>query len=266
MNLQTLRPGLLVSLNTRVIGNAEYRRTEIEPSHITDEGTRRARWETEKVIIDPDEREKAVKLRSECRGLISRVCSHSTFGLLCPEDRRAELDEAIRKANQMTSAFNATASLTRVFVYVIVGRIAADDVEAVRAINSEVRQLLGDMEQGIKALDVKTVREAANKAKSIGRMLSPEAAERVKSAVDAAREVAKRIVKAGEEAGAAIDYAVVRRITESRTAFLDLEDAPAEVAAPKAGGRTIDLEPEKPAPVSTPGRRRGQQQQPQLEV
>ncbi len=265
MSVSTLRPGLLVSLKTSIVGNVAYQRVTLEADHVTDQGTRQARWETERVITNPKERERASFARSQCRAMISRVCSNSTFGLLCPEDNQDKLDEAIRRAQALAAEFNSTATLTRIGVYVIAGRIAADDVQAVRAINSEVRSLLTDMEQGIKSLDVSAVRAAANKAKSIGRMLSPAAAERIKASVEAAREIAKKIVKAGEEAGAAIDHAVLRRITDSRTAFLDLEEA-SEVVAPVVTARAVDLEPPLPLDVpAAPKRRRGSQQ-PQLEV
>src|SRR5690348_7110755 len=48
MKLTTLRPGLLVSLKTSIVGNTEYRRVQLEADHVTEEGTRRARWETER--------------------------------------------------------------------------------------------------------------------------------------------------------------------------------------------------------------------------
>lgn len=245
MDTATLRPGLLVSLKTSIVGNATYRRLTLEPEHLDEAGAQRARWETERVIIDPAERERAIKVRTQCRVAICRPCSFSTFGLLCPEGKKAELDEAIKAANKLAAEFNAKAKLTRIAVYVIAGRIAANDTEAIRAINSELRGLLDSMESGIKSLDVKAVRDAANKAKQMGQMLSPEAAAKVKVAVEAAREVARRIVKAGEEAGAAIDRVLVRKIKESRTAFLDLDDAPAKVAAPKARARAIDLAPKE---------------------
>ena len=193
--------------------------------------------------------------------MIRRVCAVTTFGLLCPEDKRPELDSAIGKAQALAAEFNAGATLTRVSVFVIAGRIAPDDVEAVRAINSEVRSLMTAMEQGLRNLDVKIVREAANRAKSIGRMLAPEAADRIKSAVDSAREAARKIVKAGEEAAVVIDAAAIRKITESRMMFLDLDELDvAALAAPNALGRAIDLEPELPL-ATTP-----KLVQPQLEV
>lgn len=260
MQVSTIRPGLLVSLKTTVIGNTEYERVTLETDHLTEDGAKKARWETTRVVTDPVEREKAVEARGQCRRLISRVCSTSTFGLLCPEDKKPELDAAVKEAQSLANAFNASAKLTRIGIYVIAGRIAADDAEAARAINGEVRELLSDMEAGLKNLDVKAVREAANKAKSIGRMLSPDAASKIKEAVDAARDMARQIVKAGEEAATAIDRAAIQRIRESRTMFLDLEETPVEVSSPAAEARAIDLEPEsEQAP-------RKKAAQPQLEV
>lgn len=249
METTTLRPGLLVSLKTSVRGNVAYRRFDIEQEHRTDDGSALARWETEKVVTDPDELNKATQVRGKCRSLISAVCSASTFGLLCPEADGDKLQSAIDEAQQLAAVFNREAKLTRIGVYVIAGRVAADDVAAVRAINSEVRELLEDMESGLRNLDVAKVREAANKARGIGQMLSPDAAARIQMAIDAARSAARRIVKAGESAAVEIDHAAIRRITESRTAFLDLDDA-AEIAAPVDTGRAIDLSPE-PESVET---------------
>lgn len=269
MNLKTLRPGLLVSLKTGINGNISWMRTPLEQDHLTAEGTKRARWETKREITDPEEFENGCAVRSKCRGMIYKVCAPSTFGLLCPEDKRDELDEAVSSAQKMAAEFNATAALTRVHIYVIAGRIAADDVQAVRAINSEVRGLLTDMETGLKNLDVKVVREAANKAKSIGRMLQPEAMKRIQTAVDVAREMARKIVKAGEEGAVVIDRTVLRQIRASRTDFLDIEEEVVEVQQPASPARAVDLAPEGAAEQAAqdspqPSRRRAAQ--PQLEV
>ena len=191
----TLRPGLLVSLKSSVAGNVSYTRRDLE-SEISKDGKAQAKWETERTITDVEEHEKAIKARNKARMTITRICSQSAFGLLCPEPAEAELEAAIAEARQITDAFNAEAKLSRVSLYVITGRIAPDDVEAVRAINSEVRELLDDMREGLQNLDVKAVREAASKAKSIGAMLSPDAAARIQIAIEAARTSARRIVQA----------------------------------------------------------------------
>lgn len=238
----TIRPGLLVSLKTSVLGNALYERLEIEADHLTQDGARKARWETERTISDPVEHEAAIKVRSKARSLIKGVCAHSAFGLLCPETASYELEEAIADARRIVDQFNATAKLTRISIYVIAGRIAQDDVEAVKAINSEVRDLLDDMQRGVQGMDVQVIREAAGKARSLGSMLSPDAQARIQIAIDAARETARKIVKAGEQAAQEIDTRTLQTLKESRTAFLDM-DAARAVAAPQVSGRAIDMGP-----------------------
>jgi hypothetical protein len=243
--MNTLRPGLLVSLNTSVRGNVNYNKEEIEADHVTEEGKRQAKWLTERVISDPEEHENAIKVRSKALSLVRSVCSRSAFGLLCPEIASESLQSAIAEARRLADEFNATATLTHVSVYVMIGRIAPDDVEAVKAINSEVRELMEAMEDGLKKLDPKTVRDAANRARNIGAMLTGDAAARVRNAIDVARSAARQIVKSAEEGEAEIDRQAIRRIEEARTAFLDFDDA-GEIAAPQVEGRSLDLAPLRP--------------------
>lgn len=246
---RTIRPGLLVALRSGVVGNIKYDRIDIEEEHLTAEGTKEARWETQKVIEDPAEHDEAAKVRAKALSTIRGQCARSAFGLLCPENNEANLKAAIQEANRIVAAFNARAQLTRVLIYAITGRIAPDDVQAVRAIKGEIRDLMTNMQDGIKNLDVKAVRDAANAARSVGQMLSPAAQERVKDAIDTARKVAREIVKAGEQATIEVDRAAIKKITEARTAFLDLEydDVAQPVPASKAKGRAVELEPEAEA-------------------
>jgi hypothetical protein len=132
--------------------------------------------------------------------------------------------------------------VTRVDIFILAGRVSQDDVEAVRAINSEVRDLLADMADGVRNLDVKVVRDAADQARSVGQMLTPDARARIQVAIETARSLARKIVKAGEQAAQEIDQQSIRRITEARTAFLDL-DAADDIATPTAESRAIDFEP-----------------------
>lgn len=238
MKTTTLRPGLLVSLKTSVRGNVSYQRTDL--AHIRKGGKETAEWETKRVIEDAAEHEAACKARTEAQIAIRRVCAYSAFGLLCPEERADDLDAAIAEARAITERFNANASLSHVSVYVITGRIAQDDVEAVKAINSEVRELLDTMQTGLKNLDAKTVREAANKATNIGKMLSDDANDKIQIAIDAARSAARRIVKAGDQVAMEIDTQTIKTIKRQRTAFLDMDDVE-EVQKPQARARAVDL-------------------------
>jgi len=234
MRHSTLRPGLLVSLKTSVMGNVSYQRRDIinEASH--------SKWETDRIIADPAEHEAASKARNAARSLIAKVCTASAFGLLCPEADSDKLEAAIKDARKITEEFNSKAALSRVHVYVITGKVASDDVEAVKAINSEVRELLADMETGLKNMDPKVIRQAASKAKEVGGMLTAEAAARVQIAIDAARASATAMVKAGEQAAAEVDLSTIRRIKEMRTSFLDLDEEN-EIARPVEKARAVDF-------------------------
>lgn len=247
----TLRPGLLVSLKTSVTGNVSYTKRDIEAERETDNGALKAVWETERVISDPAEFEEAITVRSKVRSLITSVCSSSAFGLLCPDNRIEDLNKAIDDANAAKEAFNNKSSLTKVNFYIVAGKIAPDDARAIQAINSEVSDLMQTMEDGLKNLDAETVRKAAKKARDIGAMLAPEAAERIKDVIDTARKAARDIVKAAETGAAEIDLQAIKKLKEARTSFLDL-DGETEVAEPMHGARAIDLMPEAHADGEAP--------------
>lgn len=248
----TIRPGLLVSLKTQIVGNVSYAKTVLDEGHIAETDVEKtdqtapiiSRWETEKRIENPEEHEMATKTRSQARALITGVCAASSFGLLCPENRATDLEQALESAKALIEQFNAQAKNSRINIYMVTGRIAPDDVEAIRAISSEVRDLMRDMEQGIAKLDVEAVRAAANKARGVASMLSPAMQTRVKDAIDSARKVAREIVKAGEQAAVEIDKNALEKIKDARTAFLDIDMADAEIAVPQHDARAVDFEPD----------------------
>jgi hypothetical protein len=223
-------------------GGFSYERTLIEPEHIVN-GEARERWETLRIIEDPEEHKLAKSARRRVRTVIASVCSESRFGLLAPEDRKDDLDAKLVEAQQVADEYNKDAKLTTLSVDVILGRVEQDDVRAVKAIKSELRGLIDDMQGGLKTLNVKGAREAASKAKGLGQMLSPEIRQQVEEIVAETRKEASRFVKAGEAVALKADFEVIARIDAARTAFLDLDDA-AEVAAPEMDdARAIDLTP-----------------------
>lgn|SRR5262245_21131135 len=238
----TLRPGFLVSVKTSISGNVSYATKDIPSDHLRYGSEVISRWETTKTVTDPKEHERATKARSLARSAIQTVCAHSAFGLLCPEANVEKLNAAVAKAREIADAFNVTAQVSRLNVNVLVGRIAPDDVEAVKAINSEIRDLVDTMAQGLAAMDVQKVRDAANKARSVSKMLDVNASDRVAKAIEVARNAAKEVVKAGETGAIEIDEVAIQRLVEARTSFLDYSEEdviqPLEIDAP-----AIDLEP-----------------------
>jgi vacuolar-type H+-ATPase subunit H len=228
-----------VALSTSITGNVSYYKQDIGQAQ-ADTGSLTQRWETTKITRDLEEHERAKKIRSKVTSLLRSVCSTSKFGLLCPESNRAELLDMVRTARQLAIDFNARTNMTRVGVYIMMGRVAADDVEAVRAINSEVEGLLRNMVEGARALDPAAIREAANKARQLSAMLTEEASSKVRDAIDTARRVARDIVKSAERAEVVIDELALAKIGNTRLAFLDM-DAP-DVSSVEAKPQAAALE------------------------
>lgn len=248
-----LKPGTLVSLKTVRTGGVFYTRKVLTAEQVAKaqaKATKKAkpgapvpevaRWETTRVIEDPEAYEASVKARSKARGFIVAVCAATSFGLICPEGQETELEQAMAQAQATAAAHNAAWPKTHVDVFIIRGKIAGTDQEAVRAITGELRELISDMNGSIDRLDPKAIRDAATRAQEISRMLSAEAAEKVGAAVKAARKAARTIVSKVEKKGekASVVLADIQRgaIENARVAFLDLEgvDAPdsAEDAMP----------------------------------
>lgn len=256
MKTNVLRPGLLVSLSTRIRGGVSYARVDLEPDHATDEGARRARWETTREITDAAEFEAATVARSKARSVITATCCPSSFGLLCPSSQEFALGRAIDEAKKIAQEHNATARTTQIDVFILVGRIAQDDAEALRAVSAEVRELLETMQSGIKTADPEAIREAATKARQLGAMLTTDAAIKVTEAITQARAAARAIVarvqKAGETAADVVKELRAEKIDAARFAFLDM-DAPAHAEQEAPAARGIDLPPEAPATRSAAG-------------
>lgn len=240
----TIRPGLLVALKTQVVGNCFYIKQTIYSDVSDDAGGLVAKWETERRIPNPREHEEAGQVRSQARRLVSSVCSQTGFGLLCPEARAADLETVVAEARVIVNEFNARAKETRVDLAILTGRISPDDVEAVREISREVRDLLTGMERGLAKFDVVAIRDAASRARSVAQMLTPGAQARVQDAVDAARAAARQIVKAGETAAQEIDAQALAAISSAKAVFLDIDVEAADVEAPQADGRAVDLDPD----------------------
>jgi hypothetical protein len=242
---QTLRPGLLVVFKSSLTGNISYLKREIKAEEVKDDRSAEATWETTRVIANRDEHERGRKAQAEARSVVAKVCTLTAFGLLCPEADAEKLEKALKEAREIGRVFNESAQVARLQINMLCGKIAADDVEAVKAINSEVRDLMKTMEEGVRNADVTVIRKAANEAKRLGSMLSVEAAGRVQVAIDAVRSAAREIVKAGDAAVIEVDRSALARLEECRMAFLDLDEQ-REVAAPQMEGRTVDMEPPLP--------------------
>jgi hypothetical protein len=243
LNPTTIKPGLLVALKTSIRGNVTYRKNVIEAARLDADGVEHENWETERTVISPAELTMAKKARSKATSLIRSACTVTKFGLLCPQGNESELEAMLEAARRVVKDCNELANFSRVEVYTITGRVAADDIEAIRSINSEVRDLLDAMKQGVKDLDVEAIRKAANTARQLGDMLTPEANEKVKDAIAMARKAAKVIRKSGELAASAMNAELMKQLTDVQTVFLDLDET-TEIKTPEVTDVAVDLMPE----------------------
>lgn len=238
-----LKPGLLVSVKTKLTGGVQYDRVDL--ANRTEGAATVAKWETTRVIEDQAEFDRATKARSEAACAIRRHCIPSAFGLLCPYDRREALEAGIVEAAEIVRDWNAAKPRTRLAVYVLRGEIATTDQEAARAISAEVRELVAEMRAGIDGLDPERIRKAATTAKQLGAMFSEEqgvrVGEAVKQARQAAREIVERVQKNGERAEVVIGTLNTSAVNENRFAFLDIDAATQDGAEPAA--QTVDAAP-----------------------
>jgi hypothetical protein len=259
MSTITLKPGLLVSLRTRMEGGVQYERRDLAVSaeEKLDEASAVQKWQTTKTVADPAALERATKARGKCGSLIRGVCAYSEFGLICTVDKEGQLDVAITESRELADRFNAENLGIRISVYALKGRIAQNDQEAARAIGGELRELLDTMQAGVTEIDVEKIREAASRAKKLGATLDADTNKKVQSAIDEVRDVARQIVKKAVEKGADVG-AYVKTVTltslgEARSAFLDLEgevEIAGEGLAPVAA-RDVEMDEVEQAAASS---------------
>jgi hypothetical protein len=220
----------LVALKSSVQGGVQYCRVDLAPPPADQLGQHAERWETTKVTLNLVEHDRACRARSAALAEIRRVCSPTSFGLLCPEEKEAELDEAVKRARLIRDVFNEQAQYSRVDVFVLKGRIASTDEEAMRAIGEEVSGLIQSMSSAIDRLEPEAIREAAQRARQMQAMLTEDLSRKVGEAVEAARKAARQIVKRVEKDGeeAAVVLSDIQRgaLEVARMAFLDLSDDP----------------------------------------
>jgi len=239
----TIRPGLLVVLKTTVDSRIRYSKTTIQDDTDLGDGGLTARWETERHIPAPEEHREASRIRSKARKTVARACIKTTFGLVCPQAKETELRAAIDVARAEVDEFNRKSLVSRIDIFVPVGRIASDDAEAIGAISAEIKELLNAMQAGVTRLDPDAIRKAASATRAASAMLSAGAQARVSDAIAEARAVANKVAKAGELTAEMVNVEALKAIDMARAAFLDLGEADAlEVEAP--AGRAVDLDPE----------------------
>lgn len=225
--LVSLRPGVLLSLRVSHKGGASY--TQIDREQTTDKvGAEVTRWKTERRIEDPEEYERGSKLRNKCRTIITGACLQTPFGLICPLDQIKKLNDAMQTARATAAQFNSSAKHSWIVIGALRGKIEQNDTEAMRAIGTELKDLLRRMKEEVSQANPTNVRDLAWRAKQLGGMLEDTQQTQIDKAVKAARkaasEIAKRVEKQGEETAAVLATLKLEELELNRFAWLEATD------------------------------------------
>ena len=187
MKTVLIKPGLLVGLTSEVSGGVRYQKKYLGTDR---PDPRISRWETTKTTDDPEELQRASAARSAARSAITSVCIETPVGLLCPQDRVAELDAAVTEAERIVAQHNASALHTWVSVNVLPAEIVASSERSNRAIAAQMAGLVDQMRMALETANPKAMREVATKAKSLSAMLAPAQEEAALAAVESVRRAA----------------------------------------------------------------------------
>ena len=221
-----IRPAILLALATSVKGGTTSEREDLGTETGPD-GAVVEKWETTKTTLDPDEHERAKALRVSIRAAFQRLARWTPFGLMVELEREQELREVAAEAERQVAEFNAASRHSKVRLSWLPARVdeGATATDAVRAIRQEVDHLLEDLQQATRAGDVEAIRDTANRAMSLGKLLaedspgSGELASAITEARRVARGIIRRVVKAGESAEDVIAEANLGVINRARFAF-----------------------------------------------
>jgi len=227
--------------------------------------TKVEKWETTKIVADKEADKAATKLRTRAAALIRSVCAQSAFGLICAESKLPQLTEAVAEARALVAEFNDSVhgKIVQINLYVLMGRIASTDEEAVKSIRSELLELMDEMQNGIGAGNIEAARLAADKAKAMSDVLDADSSKKVAAAIAEVRATATAVLKRmakGEAAAEVVAGIQLKALEDARSRFAHLDmDEVADVAPlPSGAARAVDMDDPEPAnheEETQPGRR-----------
>lgn len=195
-----IRPGVLVTLRSSVQGGVYYDREEMavdQDAGGAESGGSTRVWKTTQRVPDPEEYARAKRVRGRAVSAIWNRSVKTVYGLICTDDDKPALDEAIKKAMDEVQAFNAGAKHTKVTLNVLRPRLVLGETS--EAIAAETSEAVDALDASVESGDVQAIRKAANEAAEISRLLDGGLRERIVQKVKAAREAATAAAAAARE-------------------------------------------------------------------
>ncbi len=239
--------GFIVVLKSDVTGGYTNLRFPLGDEPEGEHGQLR-KWRTEKHIAHVEALARAEKVRSDARNIVVKACRKTPVALFLPASDEPKFETALAAANALITEHNVKAieegTPVKVALFALRGRIGGESSRAAElaSIKSCAADLLAQLGAAVAAGDVKTLRDLATQARSLGPMLEDGSEGRTKldRAVKQARAVAKaivaRVVEQGELLADVLASAQTSAIAEARFAFevVSVDDDESDEEAPDA--------------------------------
>jgi hypothetical protein len=153
--IESIKPGILVAGKIYLKGGIRYKR-EYSPSQL-DNNTLVREWNTVAIVEDIKEREEADRVRSSIYSKLRRVCVHTHIGMICPLEKKEELEKTLEEANFARTEFNNKANTCSLEVYYALFELKSDNAEVLSAIASQVQEGLEKVNSAIKMEDLRAI-------------------------------------------------------------------------------------------------------------
>jgi hypothetical protein len=198
-----------------------------------------------------DEHNAMDALRSRTRARVKAMCADTIIGWLSPSDRRDALRAAIKTVKAEITQANAGSMFYRVSPGVVVASIETDADVAAATVTEALRDAMDGLKDAINNGDVEQMRAIAMGLKGFDALVSDEAADKVRDAIDEARRIAKFVVKETGKKGRQMEQVLMEINTEAidaaRFMLIQQESAVGVVEAmPEVDGRVVDVAVDAP--------------------
>ncbi len=151
-------PGTLVTETVSIRGGVHYDR-EYEQSYFDDKAQIRE-WKTVSRVENVKERAVAQNLRTKIYTMIRQHCVKTPVGLICPDEKKDALNQALLDVDVERDKFNDLATTCRVVTHHACFPVKADNYRTLAAIMDQIADVATRVNQAVTTDDLETLRQA----------------------------------------------------------------------------------------------------------
>ena len=210
MNTFNVRPGIFPNIRTSVV-DKHYGATDKDHQVLVDriraDGYSEKKTQNTTVRVDPEEWDRASKVRLKARSLVVSVCAKTPWGLIADLDREDDLAGAFLAARAQVDEFNEGSSHYEVKASWFPGVTSGTDASEAANVRVEVIDMVNRLDAALKSADVRNIRKiCGDELRQVNMLLDPDIEQHkaVKALIRRAQETARALVKAGEDNADAI--------------------------------------------------------------